>query len=197
MPSVVAMRCRSLRAVAIVILLSFLATPGWAGFAEGVAAYQRGDYATALREFRPLAMQGGVGAQYHLGEMYYLGQGIPRNYHEARKWYGKAAERGYAAAQYNLAQMFRRGQGGSKNLVEAAKWFRKAAERGFAKAQTNLGKMYVAGGNGCSPGAQLCSEPYRSHARTRNRRSSRQHCCVFLVQHCGGEWEQDSEEVPN
>ena len=49
---------RSLGAVAIAILLSFVATPVWAGYAEGVLAYAGGDYATALREFRPLANQG-------------------------------------------------------------------------------------------------------------------------------------------
>ena len=35
-----------------------LTAPAWAGFDEGLAAYQRGDYATALREWRPLAEQG-------------------------------------------------------------------------------------------------------------------------------------------
>ncbi len=35
-----------------------LTAPAWAGLDEGVAAYQRGDYATALREWRPLAEQG-------------------------------------------------------------------------------------------------------------------------------------------
>ncbi len=61
------MRHRSIRVVAIAILLSLLATPAWAGFAEGVAAYERGDYATALREWRPLAEQGDAEAQYNLG----------------------------------------------------------------------------------------------------------------------------------
>ncbi len=36
-------------------ILIGLAAPAWAGFAEGVAAYERGDYETALREMRPLA----------------------------------------------------------------------------------------------------------------------------------------------
>jgi hypothetical protein len=34
---------------------------------KGVAAYQSGDFATALREFRPLAEQGIANAQYNLG----------------------------------------------------------------------------------------------------------------------------------
>ena len=36
----------------------------------GVATYQRGDYETALREFRLLAQQGNASAQFNLGRMY-------------------------------------------------------------------------------------------------------------------------------
>ncbi len=35
-----------------------LTAPAWAGFDEGEEAYKRGDYATALREWRPLAERG-------------------------------------------------------------------------------------------------------------------------------------------
>ena len=37
------------------ILVVSLAAPAWAGWDEGVAAYERGDYATALEEFIPLS----------------------------------------------------------------------------------------------------------------------------------------------
>ncbi len=48
------------RVLSAVIVLIGLAAPAWAGFDEGVAAYNRGDYATALREWRPLAKQGAL-----------------------------------------------------------------------------------------------------------------------------------------
>ncbi len=48
------------RVTAFAVLLVVLAAPAWAGFDEGVAAYKRGDDATALREFRVLAAQGSV-----------------------------------------------------------------------------------------------------------------------------------------
>ncbi len=48
------------RVTAFAVLLVVLAAPAWAGFDEGLAAYNRGDYATALREWRPLAAQGRV-----------------------------------------------------------------------------------------------------------------------------------------
>ena len=54
-----------------------------AGFDEAVAAYKRGDYAIALKEFRPLAKQGYVGAQYNLGLMYHYGYGVAQDYRGA------------------------------------------------------------------------------------------------------------------
>ncbi len=62
-----------------------LTAPAWAGFDEGVAAYKRGDYATAFREWRPLAEQGKTRAQTKIGFMYYDGQGVPQDYGEAAK----------------------------------------------------------------------------------------------------------------
>ena len=55
------------RLVITFAILIGLAAPAWAGFDEGLAAYHRGDYATALREMRPLANQGDADAQFNLG----------------------------------------------------------------------------------------------------------------------------------
>ena len=75
--------------LAIVFVLG-LAPPVWADFQAGVAAYDRGDYATALREFRVLAEQGDATAQFDLGLMYKIGQGVPQDYAEAVNWYQPA-----------------------------------------------------------------------------------------------------------
>ncbi len=53
-----------------------LTAPAWAGLSEGKAAYKRGDYATAIREFHPLARQGSDDAQFFLGHMYRYGLGV-------------------------------------------------------------------------------------------------------------------------
>ncbi len=58
-----------------------------------MTAYQRGDYATALREFRRLAEQGDAEAQFNLGSMYYHGYGVPQDYVQAHMWYKLAASR--------------------------------------------------------------------------------------------------------
>ena len=133
------------RVVLTIAILIGLAAPAWAGIAEGVTAYNRGDYATALREFRPLAEQGIADAQNTLGVMYYKGQGVPEDDAKAAKWYRKAATQGNAGAQYNLGVMYDNGLGVPQDFAEAAKWLRKAAMQGYAFAQGDLGFMYEKG----------------------------------------------------
>ena len=48
-----------------------------ADFEKGLDTAKRGDYATALREWKPLAEQGDADAQYNLGLMYANGHGVP------------------------------------------------------------------------------------------------------------------------
>jgi TPR repeat protein len=64
-------------AAAIFLALS-LTAPVVAGPFED-ATYERGDYATALRLFCPLADQGDADAQYNLGVMYDEGRGVAQN----------------------------------------------------------------------------------------------------------------------
>jgi uncharacterized protein len=107
----------------------------------GVAAVKRGDFATALRLFRPLADQGDDVAQFDLGVMYNKGWGVPRDYVQAAKWYRLAAAQGNADAQYNLGILYDDGH----RYVEAVKWYRKAADQGLGDAQFNLGLLYAKG----------------------------------------------------
>ena len=77
-----------------------------ADFQKGLDAAKRGDYATALREWEPLAEQGHAAAQTLLGVMYENGKGVPQDYAMAVKWYTLAAEQGHADAQYGLGGMY-------------------------------------------------------------------------------------------
>ena len=98
--------------------------PSWgADFNKGLAAAQSGDFATALREFRPLAEQGDSGAQYNLGWLYHKGKGVPQDYKTAVKWYTLAAEQGNSWAQYNLALMYYNGEGVPQDYKTAVKWY--------------------------------------------------------------------------
>jgi uncharacterized protein len=129
----------------ILALLIIVPTLARADLDDGFRAYQRGDYATALREWRPLADQGEAAAQYNLGLMYANGKGVGEDDAEAAKWYRRAADQGHAAAQNNLGVMYANGKGVRQDYAEAAKWYRRAADQGHAAAQYNLGVMYDKG----------------------------------------------------
>ena len=61
----------------LLLLLSLLSSPGWsADFDKGDAAYGNGDYATALKEWTPLAEQGDARAQFNPGFMYDNGKDV-------------------------------------------------------------------------------------------------------------------------
>ena len=79
----------------LAVLLSGAGTSWGADYQKGVFAAQSGDYATALREWRPLAEQGVADAQYNLGWMYYKGQGVPQDYVYAHMWRNVVAFNGY------------------------------------------------------------------------------------------------------
>ena len=130
----------------ILILTLLLGNPAFsADFEKGWTAYESGDYATALREYTPLAEQGDVYAQYNVGLMYDQGLGVPQSFRTAAKWYTLAAEGGHDWGQYNLGRMYEKGQGVLQDYKTAVKWYRIAAEQGHAFAQSNLGWMYRKG----------------------------------------------------
>ena len=97
---------------------------------DATAAYQRGDYATALQIWRPLAEQGNADAQADLGWMYAQGQGAPQDYAQAVVWLRKAADQGNSFAQNNLGVMYELGQGVPQDYAQAVAWYRKAADQG-------------------------------------------------------------------
>ncbi len=137
---------RALKLVLFVLWLSPAGVvPANADYYEGIAAYKRGDYATALLELRPLAKQGNARAQVGLGAMYYYGKGVPRDYTEAAKWFRMAANWGHAGAQSSLGRMYEKGQGVPQDYAEALRWIRLAADQGHPGAQRGLGRIYHEG----------------------------------------------------
>ena len=82
-----------------------------------VTAYEKGDYATALRLSRSLANQGSAVAQWILGLMYANGEGVPQDYAAAVSWYQKAADQGLADVQLILGLTYFSGRGGPQDYV--------------------------------------------------------------------------------
>jgi uncharacterized protein len=67
----------------------------------GLKAYRSGDYATALRKWRPLAELGDANAQFNLGLLFLQGRGVAQDDKEAMMWFRKSTEQGNANAQFD------------------------------------------------------------------------------------------------
>jgi cell division septation protein DedD len=97
----------------------------------GIEAWQAGNYAEAIRNWRPRADAGDQDAQFNLGHAYRLGRGVPQNMNLAEQWYERAARSGHVEAQamYGLI-LFQNGR-----RQEAMPFVQRAAENGDARAQ--------------------------------------------------------------
>ena len=101
---------KTLIIIPILLFSLLLGAPSYSGdFNKGMTAAQKGDYATALKVWRPLAEQGDINAQYNLGQIYRRGLGVTQDYKEAVRLYTLAAEQGHAEAQNNLGVMYSKG----------------------------------------------------------------------------------------
>ncbi len=125
-------------AVSVLLLMVSVGTPAFsADFHKGMDAAKRGDFATALREWKPLAEKGDDRAQNYLGVMYEKGDGVPQDYKTAFKWYKLAAEQGFATAQTNLGVMYAVGKETLQDYTRAHMWWNIAASQGVASARIN------------------------------------------------------------
>jgi uncharacterized protein len=99
-------------------------------FSIGMTALYAGDYATAMREWRPLAEQGDARAQYRVGSLYSTGRGVARDYIEAARWYRAAARQGQIEAQCALGAWYRIGRGVPQDFITAHMWSNICAAHG-------------------------------------------------------------------
>jgi TPR repeat protein len=140
---------------------------------DGLAAYNAGDFATALREASGAAQAGDKSAAVLLGgaidfaqaaawaqraaaqqdangfsilrNLYTRGHGVPQNFVEAAKWFVKGAEAGNAVSQNNLGHFYAHGLGVARDDQKAVFWLKKAVANGFDAALNNLAGMYRLG----------------------------------------------------
>jgi TPR repeat protein len=73
--------------------------------------------------------------------IYSQGQGVPRDYGLAAKWYRLAAERGQRDAQLNLAALYVSGRGVDRDYVSAMLWLKVAAAAGEEDAVHAKGQI--------------------------------------------------------
>lgn len=85
-----------------VLALLMAGNPARADFADAVAAYDGGDYATAFAESLEAAKQGDADGQYMAGFLYMRGQGTRRDLPRAYQWFTLAARQGDTFAAHEL-----------------------------------------------------------------------------------------------
>jgi hypothetical protein len=90
-------------------------------------AFDRANYATALKVWLPLAEQGDQAAQTYVGEIFEKGLGVQPDHATAATWYRRAAERGYSRAALNLGNLYERGLGVPRDPAQALSWYQRAA----------------------------------------------------------------------
>ena len=95
-------------AVMALVVASSASSKAVAGpWEDGMASYNRGDYAPAINLFRPLAQAGNAKAQSIMGVMYRKGQGVRPSSARAYMWLSVAAARGDAKAKAELREVSR------------------------------------------------------------------------------------------
>ena len=120
----------------LLIVFVCAAGPAVAGpFEDGEAASSKGDYATALRLWRPLAAQGHVEAQLNLGFMYETGHGVPQDYAAALSLWRPLAAQGNARAQFFLGYMYETGRGVPQDYKEAVRLYGLATTQYLAASE--------------------------------------------------------------
>jgi TPR repeat protein len=106
---------------------------------DGRAAFNRGDYATALRLWYSLADFGNAQALNNIAVMYRDGLGVPQNYDEALRLLNFAIDKNLPEAEYNLGDLLGR-PWARQDLKGALFWMRQAASHGSIPAQKLVGK---------------------------------------------------------
>lgn len=134
------------QSIFFVVLLSMFSPISWgADFQKGQAAYDSGDYQTAITEWQPLAESGQAGGQFGMGLLYANGFGVSMDDDQALRWYRLAADQGHAVAQCNLAVMHANGWGVPQSDTESMRWYSLAADQGVIEAQNAMASMYERG----------------------------------------------------
>jgi len=113
---------------------------------DAIAAYERGELATARGAFMHLARAGVPAADYNLAVMHLRGEVPHASAREALRLMTRAAKAGFVTAFYGLAQLHELGQAGLPvDLPEANRWYLRAAEAGSVDGQVAIATAHYLG----------------------------------------------------
>lgn len=155
-------------------------------------AYQRGFYATAMREAmkRVGANPKDGPAMTLVGELYQQGLGVNASKEEAARWFALAAENGDAQAMFELGIARMKGDGVKQDRVGAKAMFLQAG------AQENPGALFYLGvmalqNNGVAPDYKTAAAFFRRSARLGN--SEAQYAIALMYRNGSGVARDDAK----
>lgn len=113
---------------------------------DGMAEYDKGNYAKAYKIFYALAKNGDPKARYNIALMSLSGKGTKVSREEAISWYTKAADQNHALSQYSLGYMYQKQAKTNPLLINQSKyWYTQAMANGVKEAYTNMAFLYYNG----------------------------------------------------
>ena len=128
--------------VLLAALVMFLAGGAAADAEKGMAALEKGDYKTALKELNADAKKGDADAMFMLSRLYAEGKGVKEDRKQAFQWMERAAKTGSVRAQGSLAMYFSEGIGVAKDDAKSLELGRRAADGGDLISQFIMGMRY-------------------------------------------------------
>ena len=129
----------------ILVIIAFTTFSVKADYETGFIAYKNKNYSKAYKEWMPLAQLGDAKAQVSIGKLYFSGEGVKKNIHQAIIWYDLAAKQNYSAGQYLLGNIYAKGVGVPIDANQAYDLYQSAAKQGHAEAQFHLGVILFKG----------------------------------------------------
>lgn len=94
-----------------------------------------------IRQVQERAAGGEAYAQYNLGLMHLVGEGVDQDAATGANWIRRAADQGHVAATYTMGLLYLQGTGVTRDWVEAYAWMRVAETEGHDFAGTHRQRM--------------------------------------------------------
>lgn len=127
-----------------------------------------------------------------LGDCYYYGDGIEKDFKRSFECYLNAAEAGNISAQNDVAYAYEMGEGVDKDITKAVEWYQTASENGNKYAMRNLANCYKKG-IGVTQDANLAFKWFKLAAENGNLTANNDLGLCYLEGH--GTEKNESEAI--
>jgi len=112
----------------------------------GYCSYLDDNVEAALRYYEQANEQGDAEAPYHIGLLYFAGEGVPEDLEKAFEYYSISAERKFPGAIHMIAWCYEQGAGVEPDSEKALSLWRKSAKYKIPESLCAIGSYYLKGG---------------------------------------------------